>query len=83
MRILANGTELCAYKLEWLAGTKKLSPIRYYIKAIKAPYLCFFHKLEYYIETDFMILGPFKSVEACMEKLTMGGIGFRDITIDV
>lgn len=86
MRILANGTELQSdgtYKLEWLTGTKKLEPIRYFIRSRQVPLLYFFSKIEYYVETDFMVLGPFKSVEACFENLTLGGIGVRDIEIDV
>lgn len=57
--------------------------IKFFIRARRVSFLYFFRKIEYYIENDFIQTGPFKSVEACMEALTLGGIGIRDIEIDV
>jgi hypothetical protein len=79
MELQPDGT----YTLRWMTGTKKIEPVKYFIRVRKEPYWWWFSKKQYYIETDFCTLGPFDSIEACMENLTLGGIGIRDVEIDV
>ncbi len=77
----ADGT----YDLFWLGGTKELKPVKYFIRAVTEEYIYwwFFTGTEtaYYVNTEYMRIGPFDSKEECYSHLTSAGVSWRDIEI--
>lgn len=67
------------HKLTYLTGEMRLKPVEYRLtKTIKHRWY-WFDKVEYYIETDFMKLGPYTKDEAYM-MASYGGLRLIDKT---